>query len=140
MRIARTTISFFHLSPFLRRALLADAATSGASGVALLLGASLLERILGMPAAFNYYGGLMLLPYATLLAYLATRQRLPRPVVWAVIAGNLLWASHSVLLLASGWIHPTELGRDVIIAQALVVAVFAEAQYLGLRRSLAAVA
>jgi hypothetical protein len=132
-------MSFLHLSPFLRRALLADAATTGASGMLLMLGARFLDRLLGVPAAFNYYGGLALLPYAAHLAYLATRKSLPRPLIWAVIAANLLWSSHSVALLLTGWIGPTEVGRYLIIVQALIVAVFAEAQYLGLRRSLAAV-
>lgn len=131
-------MSLIHLSPFLRKALLADAATCGATGVVLMLGATLLDGLLGVPAAFNSYAGLALLPYGVLLASLATRKSLPRPVVWSVVAGNLLWSSHSVLLLLAGWITPTAFGREVIIAQALVVAIFAEAQYFGLRRSLAA--
>ncbi|WP_437693715.1 hypothetical protein [Sorangium sp. So ce176] len=41
----------------------------------------------------------------------------------------------SVLLLALGWVEPKALGYAFVAAQALVVALFAEAQVLGLRRA-----
>ena len=122
-------------SPFLRRVLLADAVTSGATGLLMMLGASLLAELLGMPAALLDYAGLVLLPFAALVAYLATRESLWRPAVWAVIACNALWAADSVLLLLTGWIEANKLGVAFVIAQALVVAVFAELEYVGLRRS-----
>lgn len=125
-------------SPFLRRVLLADAATSGASGLLMTLGAGFLEDLLGVPAALLRYAGLSLLPFAALVAYLATRQSPPRAAVWAVIVLNALWAVDSILLLAGGWVGPTALGYTFVVAQALVVAGFAEAQYVGLRRSPAA--
>jgi len=125
-------------SPFLRRVLLADAATSGASGLLMTLAAGPLADWLGVPAALLRYAGLSLLPFAALVAYLATREAPPRGAVWAVIVLNALWAADSILLLAGGWVGPTALGYAFIIAQALVVAAFAEAQYVGLRRAPAA--
>ncbi|MDQ3806299.1 MAG: hypothetical protein M3416_21030 [Acidobacteriota bacterium] len=125
-------------SPFLRRVLLADAATSGASGLLMTLGSGPLGDLLGVPPPLLRYAGLSLLPFAALVAYLATRERLPRPAVWAVIALNALWAADSILLLVGGWVGPTALGYAFIVAQALVVAAFAEAQYIGLRKSHAA--
>ena len=125
-------------SPFLRRVLLADAATSAASGLLMTLAPGALEDWLGVPAGLLRYAGLSLLPFAALVFYLATRPAPPRAAVWAVIVLNLLWAADSILLVAGGWLGPTPLGYAFVIAQALVVAAFAEAQYIGLRRSPAA--
>ena len=44
----------------------------------------------------------------------------------------------SIGLLVSGWVAPTALGYAFVIAQAIVVGVFAELQFVGLRRSEAA--
>ena len=122
-------------STFLRRALLADAAVSGATGLLMLLAAEPLADLLRLPAALLRYAGLVLLPFAAFVAWLATREgAAPRPLVWAVIATNALWAVDSVVLLLTGWIAPNGLGVAFVIAQALVVAAFAELQYLGLRR------
>lgn len=122
------------VTDFLRRALYADAAISGATGLLMMLGAGLLQDILGVPDSLLYYAGLSLLPFAALLVYLATRESLARPVIWAVIVYNALWAIDSILLLFTGWVAPTALGYAFISAQAVVVAIFAELQYLGLRR------
>ena len=122
-------------SPFLRRVLLADAATSGASGLLMTTASGPLADWLGVPAPLLRYAGLSLFPFAALVAYLATREAPPRRAVWAVIVLNALWAADSILLLVGGWVGPTALGYAFIIAQALVVAAFAEAQYVGLRRS-----
>lgn len=92
---------------FLRQVLLADAATSGAMALLLLLGAGLIERWMALPASTLRGAGLILLPFAALVAFLATRPRLPTPAVWAVILVNLAWAAESVVL-ASGWVDPAD--------------------------------
>jgi len=127
-------------SSLLRKVLLADAVVSGATGLLLLLGAGMLTALLGVPEDFMRYTGLSLLPFAALIGYLARREHLPRPVVWAVVAYNALWAVDSVLILVTGWIAPSALGYAFIVAQAAVVALFAQLQYFGLRRSVTAVA
>ena len=58
---------------FLRRTLLADAAISGSTGVALLLGADPLGELLGLSPGLLRWVGLILLPFAALVAFLATR-------------------------------------------------------------------
>jgi len=133
-------MSVFGLSPFLRRALLADALISGATGLLMLIGANVLASILGLPEALLRYAGLVLLPYGALVAYVATREQLRRWAVWAVIIANAIWAVDSIILLLSGWLTPNALGYAFIIFQALVVAAFAEIQYIGLRRSMTTVA
>ena len=133
-------MSVFGLSPFLRRALLADALISGATGLLMLIGANVLASLLGLPEALLRYAGLVLLPYAALVAYVATREQLRRWAVWAVIVANAIWAVDSIILLLSGWLTPNAFGYAFIIFQALVVTAFAEIQYIGLRRSVTTVA
>ena len=127
-------------SAFLRQVLIADAATSAASGMLMFAGSSFLTGTLGLPTSLLSYAGIVLLPFAALVAYAAARPSLPRLAVWAVIACNALWTVDSVALLLSGWVAPNALGQAFVIAQALVVALLAELEYLGMRRSLTATA
>lgn len=120
---------------FLRRALLADALVSGATGLLLASGAGVLGELLGLPVALLRVSGLILLPYAALVWMLSQRSLPARAAVWAVIVCNLLWAVDSVLLLFVGPVAPTSLGVAFVVAQATVVALFAELQYFGLRRA-----
>jgi hypothetical protein len=117
--------------------LVADATISGITGLMMVAGAGGLEGKLGVPAELLRYAGLSLLPFAALVFGLSRRDSLPRPGVWAVIALNAAWVVASVWLPFSGWISPNALGSAFILAQAFAVAVFAEMQYVGLRRSFA---
>src|SRR5215204_1945543 len=128
-------MSSFSPSPFLRYALVGDALASGATGLLLVLGAGALTGLLGLPEALMRAAGLILLPYAAVVAFLGTRATMSRRAVWAVIAVNGVWVADSLILLASGWVSPTGLGYAFVLAQALAVLVFAEAQYLELRRA-----
>ena len=125
-------------SPFLRGLLIADAATSAGAGLIMVAGADALAAPLGIPAALLHYAGLVLFPFAALVAFLGTRPRLARGAVWAVIAVNAVWVLDSILLLLTGWIDPTALGYGFVIVQAAAVAAFAELQAIALRRAKAA--
>ncbi len=127
-----------HSSPLLRQALLADAATSAAFGLLMLIAAGPMSHLLGLPEMLLRISGFVLLPYAALVGYLGLREQANRMMVWAVVVGNGLWAADSLLLLASGWVSPTSAGYAFVIAQALAVLMYAEFQYVGLRRSTAA--
>ncbi|AUX43422.1 membrane protein [Sorangium cellulosum] len=128
-------MSFINSPRFLRRALLADAVVSGATGLLMLAGAAPLAGLVGLPEALLRGAGASLLPFAALVAWLGTRARPGRTAVLAVVAVNALWVIDSVLLLALGWFDPTALGVTFVAAQALIVAAFAEAQVIGLRRA-----
>ena len=122
-------------SSLLRKALLADALLSGITGLALALAAAPLAAPFGLAVGLLRWSGLILIPFAAFVARLGTRERIQRPLVFAVVACNGLWALDSVLLLVTGWIEPTVLGEVFVLGQALVVAVLAELEFLGLRRS-----
>ncbi len=61
-------------TPFLRFALLIDAAVSGATGVLMAAGASPLASLLGLPELLILAVGLFFLPYAAALVWLGTRR------------------------------------------------------------------
>lgn len=132
-----TSLNHVRISLFLQRVLLADAATCVAAGLLMLFGAGFLDGLLGVPPALLRYAGASLLPFAALLVYAGTRAYSSRAIIWAVIAWNTVWAFDSMALLFTGWIAPTGLGIAFISAQALAVALFAELEYVGLRRSMA---
>ena len=124
----------------LRFALLADAVASGATGLMMIAGADLLTGLLGLPVALMREAGLLLVPYVALVAFVGTRQNISHGAVKAIIALNIAWVAGSVGLLMSGTVAPTVLGYAFVIFQAVVVGVFAELQFIGLRRDQAATA
>ena len=128
-----------HPSTFLSRALLADAIFSGVSAAGLTLGAGLLAPFLNLPEALLRETGLFLIAYTALVGWLGTRQTMPKILVAIVIAGNIAWTIASIALLFSGAVTPNLLGEVFVAAQAIATGVFAELQYVGLRRSSGAV-
>ena len=122
-----------HPTPFLRFALLGDAAASSATGLLLAAGAGALASLLGLPEGLLRVAGLLLLPYAAFVAWAGTRGGVPRNAVRAVVAVNALWVLDSALLLAFAPVSPTGLGVAFVLAQALVVAGFAAMQWTALR-------
>jgi hypothetical protein len=127
-------MSTFHPSMFLRRAILLDAAASGATALLLIAGAGLLDGLLGLPVALMRGAGLLLVPYVAFVAWLGTRETVSANAVWSVIIANVAWAAASIVLLLGGWVAPTLLGIAFVVAQAVVVGLFGELQYMGLRR------
>ncbi len=123
-----------HPTPFLRFALLGDAAASGATGLLLAAGAGFLAALLRLPEGLLRVAGLVLLPYAGFVAWLGARGGgVPRNALRAVVAINLLWALDSVLLLAAGPVAPNGLGVAFVLAQAVAVLGFAAMQWTALR-------
>lgn len=127
-------------NPFLRNALLLDAAATGATGLLLIGGAGVLEGLLGLPAALMRTAGLLLVPFVAFVTWAGTRERVAQGAVTLIIAVNVLWVVASVCLLVSGLVAPTLLGYAFVLAQAVTVALFAELQHVGLRRHAAVAA
>ena len=126
-------------STFLSRALLADAVFSGVSAVGLALGASPLAPLLHLQEALLRETGLFLIAYTALVGWLGTRSSVAKALVLIVIAGNAAWTLGSIALLFSGAVTPNLLGEIFVVAQAIATGVFAELQYVGLRKSRGAV-
>ena len=127
-----------HPSSFLRRAILADAIFSGVSALLLTFGAGALAPWLSLPEALLGETGLFLIAYAALVGWLGTRQSMIKALVLLVIVGNAAWTLGSIALLFSGAVAPNVLGMAMVVAQAIATGVFAELQYIGLRKSGAA--
>lgn len=131
-------MSLVSVSTFLRRVLLADAVLSVPSGAAMALGGGLLAPWLGLPAWLLVPGGVALLAYAALLFRMAGRPSVPRAALWAFIGFNLVWAIDCVAIAAGVWFAPTPLGLAFLGVHVLAGLVFAELQFMGLRRDSAA--
>ena len=127
-------------SSFLRRVLIVDALISGASGVAMLALADVFASLLQLPVDLVREAGIILLPFAAFVGFVASRQEPARLAVWAIIALNIVWVVDSILLLFSGWVAPNVLGYVFVIAQAAMVLVLADLEYMGLKRSAAVAA
>ena len=128
-----------HPSTFLSRALLADAIFSGVAAVVLTLGAGALAPFLNLPEALLRESGLFLIAYAALVGWLATRSTVAKTLVLLVVVGNAAWTLGSIALLFSGAVSPNLAGELMVVAQAIATGVFAELQYVGLRKSGSAV-
>jgi hypothetical protein len=118
----------------LRFALRLDAVVSGVAGVAMVATARVLGRPLGVPAVALVATGLVLIAWAVALWIRVSRGDLGRRMAWTVIALNGLWALGSIVL-ALEWSALTTAGTAVVLLQAAAVVVFADLQYLGVRRA-----
>jgi len=122
-------------SPFLRRVLALDAVASGATGLLLAAGAGPLAPLLGLPEPLMRPAGVFLIGYAAVIGVMSRRYELPKIAVNMVVALNALWAIESLAILALGWVQPTALGYAFVVFQAVVVGVFAELQFIAVRRT-----
>lgn len=123
----------------LRLALKLDGVASGALGALSLVTATVLDNLLGIPLALLVPVGLFLLAYAAFVWVVGTRRRINRAAAWTVVALNLAWVADSVVVVLVGPSPLTGLGVAFILAQAAVVLLFVDLQFLGLRRGRRAV-
>ena len=124
-----------HSSILLRRALLADTVFSGVSALVMTLDAGVFASLLQLPEALLRETGLFLIAYTALVGWLATRPSVPKALIVLVVVGNAAWTLASFALLLSGAVSPNVFGEIVVVAQAIATGIFAELQYVGMRRS-----
>ncbi|MDD1527055.1 hypothetical protein WI560_21465 [Bradyrhizobium sp. A11] len=122
-------------STFLRRALFADAVFSGVAALGFTFGASTFAALFNLPEALLRETGLFLIGYAALVGWLASRAAVAKALVLLVVVGNAAWTVGSIALLLSGAVSPNLAGELMVVAQAIATGVFAELQYVGLRKS-----
>lgn len=127
-------------SSLLRRVLVVDAVSSGAMGLAMIAFAELLANLLQLPVELVSEAGIVLLPFAAFVGFVASRREPARIAVWVIIAMNVVWVVDSIVLLFTGWVAPSALGYAFVIAQAAVVLALADFEYMGLKRSAAVAA
>ena len=130
-----SSASIFTSPNFMRNVLRVDALSCVACGLLQMAFPAQLAELLRLPPALLAYTGEFLLVYAAIVAFVSTRKPISRHVAWLLVAGNLGWAAACVLLLVTGSVQPTVLGMAYVSMQALTVAVLAELQYFGLRRT-----
>ena len=115
-------------------ALQLDAAVTGANGVAYLLGATLLDGVLGVEAPALRAAGAFLVVYAAVVAAVGVRRPVPRRAAMVVVAANVVWAVASLAAAATAAGTPTAAGSVWIVVQAAAVTGFAGLQWAALRR------
>jgi hypothetical protein len=130
-----TAMTTIPTAGLLRSALTLDAAMSGAGGVALVVASGPIAQATALPAPLLLACGLFFLPYAAVLAWCATRDRLPRWLVWALAGGNALWALDCAALPLLGLVSPNGWGIAFLAAQAVAVTAFAQMYLMALRRA-----
>ncbi len=119
---------------FLRRVLALDSASCLMIGLLLCLGAAPLSGLFGLGERLLFGAGLLLLPLAAFLAWLASRPAPPAPLVWLVIVGNAAWTAESFLLISTESGRIMALGTAFVAVQAVAVLGLALLEYVGLRR------
>ena len=119
----------------LRLALRADAAVTGANGLAYLALAVPLSDLLGLDVALLRAAGAFLLAFTALVALTASRGTIPRLPILAIVAVNAIWVADSLVMALAQLGTPSTVGTVWLVAQAVVVGLFAELQLVGLRRT-----
>ena len=119
---------------FLRRVLVLDALTCVATGLLLAAAAAFLAPLLGLPEGLVRAAGLLLLPIAAFIGWLASRPSPPPVLVWLVIVGNLGWTVESFVVIGRQGATITAIGTAFVAAQALTVLALAALEYVGLRQ------
>jgi hypothetical protein len=127
-----------NVTPFLRNALLLDAAGSGAVGIVLLAAPAMLADLFGLPQRLLLVVAIGIFGWVALLVLAARRPTLSAMLARTFVLGNAGYVAASFGILLLGLVQPTMLGALFICAQAMAVALFTVLQWLALRGQAAA--
>ncbi|MFB6816603.1 hypothetical protein ACFCV8_18890 [Streptomyces sp. NPDC056347] len=119
----------------LRTALRVDGWSTTAFGVVMLAGSPWLDGPLGLPALWSVLLGLVMPVGGAALLFLAARPRIAAGLAAAVVVGNTACAAAMLLVAFADVLPLTGAGVVFMVSGALAVAVFAELELIGLRRS-----
>ncbi len=119
----------------LRLLLRVDAIASFTLGIAVLIAAPWLADQLGTLVGAVWPLGVVLVGFGTAVWAVQTRPQLDRRAVWAVITLNGVWVAASLLAVLFGHPSLTDLGTELVIAQAALTAALADLEFIGLRRA-----
>lgn len=119
----------------LRTALRGNGLFSAVSGVVLVVASRPLAQFIGLPwPSVLLITGILLLLYALDLFWFTSRETLNLTFAWIAIDLDVAWVIGSVALLLTDPVGFTVAGKWFIGLIAEVVALFAIAQWLGVRR------
>ena len=111
-----------------RGVLLANAAFSGVSGLALLLGSAPLATFMGVPQPGVLMAlGAGLLVFAGLLVW-ATRHEITHTILMEFAIADMVWVLASIVLLLGGWVPFTTEGKWAVGIVAEIVFWFGAVQ------------
>lgn len=128
------TVFVYLTSPAgLRRVLWFDAISGIGTGVLHLVASGPLSQALGLPGALLMASGMAIFAFVTLAAWLAMQPTPPRSGLSVIVVGNLAWSAGCVWLALGGVSGATAIGVGYLLVQAVVVAILAELQWMGLR-------
>jgi hypothetical protein len=117
----------------LRLAMRADAVLSGLCGIALIVAAGSLSGFTGLPTASLYGAGAAFVVYATVVFLAAGLERVRTAGIATAIA-NLLFTVLAVAVVLARPVDLTTAGVVAVLAGGVYTLVFADLQYLGVRR------
>lgn len=134
MTLKTETATTTDQAELLRKVLRADAASSAGLGVVLAAASGPLGGLLGLSMPLMICAGIALLFGGAALGLLADYPSIPTALARAVLAVNSLMVVGMLLLAFLDPLALTGLGTAFAIAGAVIVAVFTDLEFLGLRR------
>lgn len=117
----------------LRMAMRVDAVCSALCGLALIIAAGPISRLTGIPTVAEYTIGAVFLLYATAVFLGSGLERVRTPGIVTAIA-NLLFTVAAVVVVLARPVDLTTAGVVAVLAGGVYTLVFADLQYLGVRR------
>ncbi|GHJ53055.1 hypothetical protein Nm8I071_23620 [Nonomuraea sp. TT08I-71] len=111
-----------------RKWFLLDALVTGVNGVTYLAAAGALADLLGVSASLQRGAGAFLVLFAALVLWYARNRAAGPGTGWGIIAVNVAWVAGSLAVAAVGPGEFTVVGRVWLVAQAVIVAMFAVLQ------------
>ncbi|WP_431237205.1 hypothetical protein ACQ86B_20600 [Mycolicibacterium aichiense] len=125
------TLSTTSSDSLLRMAMRVDAVLSGLCGIALMAAAGPVSGFTGFPKAAEFTTGAVFLGYAVVV-FLAARLRHVRTAGIATAIANLVFTVAAVVVVFA--LDLTTAGVVATLASGVYTLVFADLQYLGVRR------
>lgn len=123
------------MTPFLRNVLRVDAVLSALTALAMMADAEPLSAWTGLPAAALTALGAALVPWAALLGWLSSRDKVANVAVGAVVALNFVWVVDCGLAAFGAFSVPQGLGVVLLGVQAFGTFVIAELEWMAMRRA-----
>jgi hypothetical protein len=134
--MATQTSTQHSTSLLLRRTLQANGIFSSLGGVILIAGAGPITAFLGLKTlTVLIVAGIVTLLYAVSLFMTAARPSIDRRTGMTYALLDSVWVIASVVILFTGWVPLTTEGKWAVGLVAVIVAIFAELQFLGSRRT-----